>query len=400
MEAARSNADEFDLPAALSLLATAIPFAPPDFDFSQIPQAPGVFVLETGGEPFLGKSANLRRRLQRLLGLREEAGQKPSKRLNLRDTAATIHYGLTGSAFETWLLLYRTARALFPRRYRELLRLRLPPVLKVNLANAYPRCYVTRRLGRGRALYYGPFPSRAAAEKFAPQFLDLFLVRRCTEEIRPDPAHPGCIYGEMNMCLRPCQNACTAGEYAAEVERLSSFLSTGGASLLKGVEAGRDRASERLDFEEAAQWHKRAEKIHEALKHRPDLAVDLERLHGLVIQRAAAPGLAAGEDGRAGMGVPTLQLFPVWRGFLLPPITFTFEVVEGRPVSLDARLREAIASIRLAPAGSSRVRAEHLALLARWYYRGTRQGEFIPFESYDRIPFRKIVGAIGRIARG
>jgi hypothetical protein len=414
---------EFNLPAALSLLPAALDFTS-DFDFARIPEGPGVFLLETGGEPFLGKSASLRRRLARLLaecgspkGLPEgvrnaECGTPPSvspaphsalpraspwasrtprPRLNLRAATRRIHYRATGSAFETTLLLYQAMRALYPQRYRELLRLRHPPLLKLNLDNPWPRSYVTRRLGRKRALYYGPFPSRTAAEKFAPQILDLFLVRRCREEIRPDPAHPGCIYGEMNMCLRPCQDASTSEQYQEEVGRLASFLTTAGASLLKELETQRDRASEALDFEEAARLHKRIEKVREALKHRPDLAVDLERLHGLVVQRAAAEQSAA-------PAAPAVMLFPVWRGYLLPAIRLALEVIDGKPVSLDARLREALSGLGFR-GGTSRVRAEHMALLARWYYRGARQGEFVPFESYERIPFRKVVGAISRVLR-
>jgi hypothetical protein len=398
---------ECDLPAALSLLPAALDFTA-DFDFTSIPEGPGVFLLETGGEPFLGKSASLRRRLARLLaecGVRNaECGAPPSlsptphsalrtphPRLNLRAATRRIHYRATGSAFETTLLLYQAMRALYPQRYRELLRLRHPPLLKLNLDNPWPRSYVTRRLGRKPALYYGPFPSRVAAEKFAPQILDLFLVRRCREEIRPDPAHPGCIYGEMNMCLRPCQNACTSEQYQEEVGRLAAFLTTAGASLLKELETERDRASEALDFEEAARLHKRIEKVREALKHRPDLALDLERLHGLVIQRAAVEQAAA----PAALAV---MLFPVWRGFLLPAVRLALEVIDGKPVSLDARLREALSGLGFR-GGAPRVRAEHMALLARWYYRGARQGEFVPFESYERIPFRKIVGAISRVLR-
>ena len=190
-------------------------------------------------------------------------------------------------------------------------------------------------------------------EKFTSEFFDLFLVRRCVEEIRPDPAHPGCIYGDMSMCLRPCQAAGTADEYRTEVDRLSAFLSSHGASLLKATEAERDRASEELDFEAAARLHKRAEKIQHAVKQSPDLARDLERLHGVVIQ------LATGRPGKA------VELFPVWRGFLLPQINFSLEVVEGKPVSMDARLREALAGIQFR-GGKSRMRAEHIALLARW----------------------------------
>lgn len=375
-----------------SLLPSSLPFEPSGFDFSAIPAGPGVFLLATAGEPYLGKSAALRRRLQRLLAPVEgEKQARARERLNLRATTAAIRYRVTGSAFETSVALYQAARAAFPDRYRELLRLRPPPLLKVNLANAYPRCYVTRRLGRGPALYYGPFPTRAAAEKFASEFLDLFLVRRCTFEIQPDPAHPGCIYGEMGMCLRPCQDACAREQYVEEVGRLTAFLSTAGASLVKTIETERSRASEELDFEAAARMHKRLERVHLALQQSPELAADLERLHGLVIQPAAQ--------------APAVELFPVWRGFLLPQVTFTFEVVEGKPVSMDARLRELFSALPMAwgqaPSldGSARTRAEHLTLLARWFYRGTRVGEFVPFQSYQQLPVRKIVGAIGRVAR-
>ena len=79
-------------------------------------------------------------------------------------------------------------------------------------------------------------------------------------------------------------------------------------------------------------------------------------------------------------------------------MTFTFEVVDGRPVSLDARLRELLLGLEFRE-GSARTRAEHLALLARWFYRGSRLGEFVPFNSYQELPFRKIVGAVSRVAR-
>ena len=373
-----------------SLLPVLLPFEPSRFDFTAIPASPGVFLLETEGEPFLGKSASLRRRLQRLLGSPEpmpagtrEAARR-ARRLNLRGATTAIRYRATGSVFETSVLLYRAARAAFRERYRELLRLRPPPLLKVNLANPYPRCYVTRRLGPGPALYYGPFPTRAAAKKFAPQILDLFLVRRCVEAIHPDPAHPGCIYGEMSMCLRPCQDACTQEHYREEVARLTTFFSSSGRSLVKIIEAERDAASEQLDFEEAARLQRRLEKVEQAMKHSPELAMDLEHLNGLVIQPSAQS--------------PAVELFPLWRGFLQPQVTFTLEVVDGRPVSLDARLRELLLGLEFSES-SARSRTEHLALLTRWYYRGTRVGEFVPFDSYRQLPFRKIVGAVSRVAR-
>ena len=103
----------------------------------------------------------------------------------------------------------------FPENYLELLKLRMPPYVKIVLANEFPRSQLTTHLTRCAGLYFGPFRSRASAERFESQFLDLFQMRRCQEDLKPSPEHPGCIYGEMGMCLRPCQEVVGPAEYAA-----------------------------------------------------------------------------------------------------------------------------------------------------------------------------------------
>src|SRR5258708_38482090 len=113
--------------------------------FPALPPYPAVCLIEPreeDAEPFLIRTQNLQRRLHRLLGPVDPA----SKRLNLSDFARGIRYRLTGSPFEQTLTYYQHAKQLFPKRYRDLMRLRPAAVLKVNLRNAYPRCYVTRRI--------------------------------------------------------------------------------------------------------------------------------------------------------------------------------------------------------------------------------------------------------------
>jgi len=188
--------------------------------FATIPAAPAVFLLRgPQGEPYVSKTANLRRRLLRLLSAPEQS----SKRLNLRDRVTRIEYSPTGSDFESGLVLYQALRQEFPKTYAQRLRLRPAPLVRLILENAYPRATVTTRLAtlRGRSLYYGPFPTRAAAETFVDDSLDFFKIRRCTDDLNPDPAFPGCVYSEMKMCLAPCFKGCTDQEYSAEVERVS-----------------------------------------------------------------------------------------------------------------------------------------------------------------------------------
>ena len=135
--------------------------------FSAAAAAPAVFLLrgaDSNSEPYVSKTANLRRRLQRLLSAPEEK----TKRLNLRDRVRWTEYTLTGSDFESGFVLYHALRSAFPTTYADRLRLRFAPLVKLHLENEFPRASVTTRLGRrqGKNIYYGPFASRVAAEKF------------------------------------------------------------------------------------------------------------------------------------------------------------------------------------------------------------------------------------------
>ncbi len=351
-------------------------------DFSAVPNAPGVFLVGLReGRPYIGKTAVLRQRLTRLL----RPPERQSRLLNLSDTAARVAYQVTGSAFESMVLLYRLAKQHRPEDYQRFLKLRPPPMLKVNLANPYPRSYVTRRLGVDGALYFGPFTTRAAAERFQNAFLDLFLMRRCVEEIIPNPSHPGCVYGEMSMCLRPCQAAATQERYRDEVGHVVEFLSSRGHSLVKQLGEERDRVSTDLEFELAARLHRKLEKAREALAMVEDLARDVERLDGVIIQRSAEPA--------------AVDLWFLRQGYLQPPARLSFAVQDGQPVSLDQKLKELIAGLEFAKC-PARERSEYLAMLARWHGSSWRQGEIILFDEPERVPFRKIVRAISRVAAG
>src|SRR5215469_15278998 len=293
-----------------------------DAALEAIPNQPAVFLLwPRQGEPYLSKTARLRRRLLRLLKERE----KPSRLLNLRHTVARIEYQLTASGLESSVMHYEVARRFFPETYLDLLRLRMPPYVKLLLRNEFPRSQITTQLTRTGSLYFGPFRSRASAERFESQFLDLFQMRRCQEDLAPSPEHPGCMYGEMGMCLRPCQQVVGPAEYAHEIERVVEFLRSDGHSLLDSIGRSRDRLSEEMNFEEAARQHKRFEKVSEVLKLRDELACDVDRLHGVAVTRSLADG--------------AVELWCVRGGDWLHSQRFSFEVEEGKPLSLDRKLR-------------------------------------------------------------
>ena len=300
--------------------------------FAAIPAAPAVFVLrgEAGAEPYVSKTANLRRRLLRLLS----APQERTKRLNVRAVVRSIEYAGTGSDFESGFLLYKVLRTQFPKAYASRLRLRFAPLVKLHLDNEYPRASITTRLGRtsGGSVYYGPFPSRAAAEKFANDSLDFFKMRRCVDDLHPDPAFPGCIYSEMKMCLAPCFKGCSDDEYREEVVRVQAYLDSGGQALVREISHQRDEASEKLDFENAAAQHARLDKLKPVLSQLPEIVHRVDHLSGVIVQPSIEKDAVA--------------LFRFDAGCIAGPITFSIQPSEHtKSQSMESRIQQTLDSL-------------------------------------------------------
>src|SRR5262245_7674533 len=268
--------------------SVALPAPGPDLDalLAAIPDIPAVFLLTaSGGQPYLSKSAVLGRRVRRLL----KADDNRRAALNLRGLVQLLSYWPTSSRLEMAILFYRLAREHHPDSYLKFCNLRMPSYVRLLDRNEFPRTQLTTR-PPARGLSFGPFRSRSSAETFEKAALDLFQVRRCQEDLNPSPEHPGCIYGEMAQCLRPCQAAVTPDEYASEVARFVEFLTTEGRSLSETVERMRDRFSAEMEFEEAAKQHRRLEKIQSVWRQRDELATGAASMNGVAVLKSAEPG--------------------------------------------------------------------------------------------------------------
>jgi excinuclease UvrABC nuclease subunit len=365
--------------------------------FSAIAPAPAVFLLrgvDANSEPYVSKTANLRRRLERLLSPPEEH----TKRLNLRNRVRCIEYTHTGSDFESGFVLYKVLRSAFPDTYSKRLRFRFAPLVKLHLENEFPRASVTMRLGRildgdvaGKNVYYGPFASRVAAEKFMNDALDFFKMRRCVEDLHPDPKFPGCVYSEMKMCLAPCFRGCSDDEYRAEVTKVEAFMDSRGESLKRQIAVERDGASAKMEFETAAAIHAQLNKLSAVLQHLPEFVCRIDRMHAVIVQTSRYEPEAP----------ESIALFRVDQGVIAGPIQFPISSAEHtKSQSMEARIQAALSSFPAARAESATERMEHLAILKRWCYRGSRAGEIFFADDRGELPMRRLVRGISRVHKG
>lgn len=406
---------------------------------AQAPARGGIFALHGpenaaapsgNGQAYLARTTNLRRRLARLLS----PPDSQSKRLNLRDRVGRVEYTVTGSEFESTLLLYRAYADLYsPAEARKRLRLHTPFFIRFVAENDYPRAYVTNRLTKKSIdCCYGPFASRAAAERFLDESLNLFKLRRCSENLKPDPEFPGCVYSEMKMCLAPCFKGCSDERYAEEAVAVKGYLDTRGASLLAEMAAARDAASEAMEFERAAALHAQMQKAKAAAALVDEIVRPIPQLDALILQPSstgAGPsadvavflvqgGVLAGpvifstlgmRHANERSGSTSLFAAPV----ALAPIPLAEDGSAAAPAtaaSLDDRLLSTIAALRMesSEAKDMATLSDHLALLKRWYYRPEKQrvGEIFFAErgqdgkTSGSFPLKKVLRGISRVFAG
>jgi excinuclease ABC subunit C len=390
-----------------------------------VPARPGVFALRGAraeDEPYLTRTADLRRRMRRLLNPPESQ----SKRLNLRDKVARIEYCVTGSEFESSLVLYRAAAALFGyAEARRRLKLHTPSFLRMAMENPHPRVYTTNRLSkRGLAYTFGPFPSRAAAERYCDAVLDLFKLRRCHEDLEPYPEHPGCVYGEMKKCIEPCKQACTPEQYVAEAETVKAFFETRGESLLAGISAEREQASAEMEFEKAATLHAQWQKVKAAANLADEIVRPVPELHAVIVQEAAVPegehkeqaavfllkgGCLAGPELISTLGVRAVkEQTSVGSSLFAQPLMLQAVPLEGEPVtqveSPEERTRVVLERLeaKITEANDLAMLSDHLSLFRRWYYRPEKQrtGEIFLPNPDGAWPIRRILRGAARTVLG
>ena len=423
--------------------------ADPKAALAELPQSPAVFALygvDSRAEPYIGRTPNLCSRLERLL----QPSAKHPRRLHLAGLVRRIDWKLTGSEFESLLLQFELVQNQYGTKALERMHLRHPAFVRFLGSNPYPRVTVTHRPSLREVDWaYGPFPSRAAAERFSEEMLKLFLLRRCTFELAPDPSYPGCVYSEMKMCLAPCFKGCTDERYAEESVAVERFLATRGESRLVTLREERDQASADLAFESAAALHAQVQRVEAVHALAAEIVRPLSKLRAVILQASANPdevavflfdsGRLCGPAAFSTLGMRIQNEQSGSTSLFAQPLAIeatpeATEIREQRAENrgqgtvgeessaaeakteareshvtaapklarsvLESRLEATLAALaQNAAAPSATVRQGHLALLKRWYYRpeAKRNGEIFFPDAEDHWPVKAILRGVGRV---
>ncbi len=217
---------------------------------AQLPLAPGVYLYKDGAAKviYVGKAKSLRARVR---GYFNEDRLAEAKTGSLIAEARDIDYILVDNEKEALALENNLIKQYKPR-YNVLLRDdKTYPYVKLT-TERFPRVYVTRRLRKDGATYFGPYFPGNLAHRLVHFIHRHFLVPSCKVDLTRYHPKP-CLQYHIHRCQGPCVEGLTTPEaYAQSVRQVRLFLEGRHAALASELRAQMEVAAEAERFEEAA----------------------------------------------------------------------------------------------------------------------------------------------------
>jgi excinuclease ABC subunit C len=227
-----------------------------------LPTQPGVYLYKNaeGEVIYVGKAKNLRSRVRSYL---LEAARANAKTGSLMREAVDLDYILVANEHEALALENNLIKQRKPR-FNILLRDdKTYPYVKLTLADRYPKVFVTRRLRKDGAAYYGPYFPGNLAYRIVELIHRSFLIPSCKMDL--SRYHPrACLQYYIHRCLGPCVEGFTTSElYGAAVRDAQLFLDGRSAELERTLTARMSAAAEAEQFEAAARLRDQLSTVHQ-----------------------------------------------------------------------------------------------------------------------------------------
>ncbi len=217
---------------------------------AQLPLAPGVYLYKdaAGKIIYVGKAKSLRARVRSYFN---EDRLAEAKTGTLISEARSVDYILVDNEKEALALENNLIKQYQPR-YNVLLRDdKTYPYIKLT-SERFPRVYVTRRLKKDGASYFGPYFPGNLAHRIVHFIHRHFLVPSCKVDLTRFHPKP-CLQFHIHRCLGPCVEGLTTDDAYAQAVRQVRLLLDGRHTTLAGEIRGQiEAASEDMRYEQAA----------------------------------------------------------------------------------------------------------------------------------------------------
>ena len=230
------------------------------------PELPGVYLMKDsrGSVLYVGKAAILRNRLRQYFS---SSTNIPNKTRRMLGHLHDFEYIITESASEALILENTLIKRYKPRYNARLKDDKTYPYLKIDTNEDYPRVYITRRVLKDGADYFGPFATSGTVRKTMDLVKRLFPYRSCTKNITGTDARP-CLEYYINRCIAPCTGQASKEDYSKVINQVLMFMNGDTTAVTDDLKTNMNKASEELEFERAAVLRDRIKAVEKVTEER------------------------------------------------------------------------------------------------------------------------------------
>ncbi|MDQ2742567.1 MAG: hypothetical protein M3Z66_09785 [Chloroflexota bacterium] len=217
-----------------------------------LPESPGVYFWKDGSGHtlYIGKAVNLRSRVMSYFY--QATVERRTRDLLL--AARSIEFELTATELEALFRESALIKQMQPDFNRALRVSKKPCYIRVDRSRADPWLEVARDNEDENSLYFGPFRSLRVLRETMAFLHDVLPLRKCTAA---KPRCRPCMYFQMNTCAAPALDDVHRRRHDETIQQLFELLDGRSDRVSRWLEHKRDRLSESLCFEQAAEMQGR-----------------------------------------------------------------------------------------------------------------------------------------------
>lgn len=227
-----------------------------------LPEVPGVYIMHDKDDNiiYVGKAKVLKNRVKSYF----KSGNHTPKVAAMVANVAYFEYIIADSELEALVLENNLIKKHMPK-YNILLKDdKTYPFIKVTLNEDYPRIFITRKVARDGARYFGPYQSGMVLRELVELVRDIFMLRCCNKSFDGDfREQKPCLYYHLGKCPGVCNKTVSKEKYREAIAEVCSFLNGKYDKVLHKLTQEMNDAAANLDFEKAALLRDRINSIHQ-----------------------------------------------------------------------------------------------------------------------------------------
>lgn len=227
----------------------------------KLPVNPGVYIMYDKSDTviYVGKAKNLKNRVSQYFRKSHDEGIKKNQMV---ENIARFEYIITDSEMEALVLENNLIKEHRPK-YNTLLRDdKTYPYIKVTVGEKFPRIYLTRKVEKDKARYFGPFTSAGSVKDTIELLQKVCHLRTCSNKF---PGNEGktklCLNYHIRQCRGVCEGLVSEEEYRKSVDEAISFLEGNFKPIEDMLSEKMMEKSRNLEFEEAARYRDLIESV-------------------------------------------------------------------------------------------------------------------------------------------